>query len=406
AEPAPIQQLATSPAAVQSPGGQAAPMTAAAPGTAADVSTGMAVEVRHLGTAQARIAANDPAGAAVEMKAFIVGWGGVEGPVATKAPDTYSATENKMAQAYALLTSKPPDTVQAAKLIGDIKTGLLPFAQAPVRYTIFDAAIILLREGFEALLVVAALLAFLKKSGNEAKRGWIWSGSAAGLGLSVVIAVVVNVAFAAAAGSSRELLEGVTGLVAAGMLIWMMFWLHSKANISAWNRYVSQSAGRALATNSLISLASIAFLAVLREGAETVLFYVGIAPAISSRDLFAGLAAGATALALVAVLMLVVGVRIPIRPFFLATSALIFFLAFKFVGFGVHSLQVSGRVTAHTAGIPAIGFLGIFPTWETTVMQLALLCGVAAALVLTRHKAEPSADREQPGAMATEAGGI
>src|SRR5207248_9303642 len=119
--------------------------------------------------------------------------------------------------------------------------------------------------------------------------------------------------------------------------------------------------------NSLLSLASIAFLAVLREGAETVLFYVGIAPSISQADLVIGLVAGALVLAVVAVLMLVVGVRIPIRPFFLATSILIFFLAFKFVGFGIHSLQVSGHLVSHAAPIPTVSVAGLFPSWEPTL---------------------------------------
>ncbi|HEX6512261.1 MAG TPA: FTR1 family protein, partial [Chloroflexota bacterium] len=243
--------------------------------------------------------------------------------------------------------------------------------------------IILLREGFEALLVFAALLAFLKRSGNADKQSWIWGGGAAGLALSALIAVVVNVAFAHAGGSSRELLEGVTGLLAAGMLLWMMFWLHSKANIHTWNRYISERSSRALAANSLMSLAAIAFLAVLREGAETVLFYVGIAPAIDTGQLLAGLGIGAAGLLLLAVLMLVVGVRIPIRPFFLVTSVLVFFLAFKFAGMGVHSLQVAGVLTAHTAGyLPTFDFFGVFPTWETSIVQLLILAGTAAGLRL------------------------
>ena len=173
-----------------------------------------------------------------------------------------------------------------------------------------------------------------------------------------------------------------------------MFWLHSKASVGAWSRYISSSASRAMATNSLISLGLIAFLAVLREGAETVLFYVGIAPAINASDLLAGLAVGAASLVVIAVLMLIVGVRIPIRPFFLATSALIFFLAFKFTGFGVHSLQVSGLLRAHAAPIPPVGFLGVFPTWETTALQLAVLLGVALALLLTsEHHDEPQQEQ-------------
>lgn len=357
---------------------------AAGPATAAaENSTSMAQVLSHLDKAQQRIAAGDASGAAAELKAFIQTWPDVEGTVATKAPDTYTATENKMGEAYGFLTSSPPKMAEASKDIADIEAGLRPFAEAPVRYNVFDAAIILLREGFEALLVVGALLAFVRRSGNPSQQGWIWGGGAIGLAVSAVIAVVVNVAFAAAGGSSRELLEGVTGLVAAGMLVWMMFWLHSKANVGAWTHYISKSAGRALATNSLMSLSLIAFLAVLREGAETVLFYVGIAPAISPSDLFAGLAIGAVLLGVLAVLMLVVGVRIPIRPFFLATSALIFFLAFKFTGFGVHSLQVAGVLQSHTAPVPSVGVIGLFPTWETTGLQLALLTGVALALWLT-----------------------
>ncbi len=375
---------------IQRYSGATTPASAAPRSAPADASTGMAALVKRLDAAEARIDAGDTPAAAQEMKAFIAGWPDVEGVVAAKSPSTYASTEDKMAQAYGLLTANPPKPAEARKLIGEMEDDLRPFAEAPVRYNTFDAAIILLREGFEALLVVGALLAFLKRTGNASKQNWIWGGGAVGLALSALIAVVVNVAFANAGGSSRELLEGVTGLVAAAMLIWMMFWLHSKASVGAWSRYISSSASKALATNSLFSLGLIAFLAVLREGAETVLFYVGIAPAISAGDLLAGLAIGAGCLAVVAVLMLAVGVHIRIRPFFLATSALIFFLAFKFTGFGVHSLQVAGRVAAHTAPVPAIGFLGLFPTWETTALQLALLVGVGLALLLTsQHHDEP-----------------
>ncbi len=352
----------------------------------------MSGQLRYLDTAQQRIAANDAAGAAAQIKAFIAGWPEVEGTVATKAPETYTRTENEMAQAYGYLTSTPPALSQAAAVIGDMQTSLSAFAGPTVQYGVFDAAIILLREGFEALLVFAALLAFLKRSGNGAKQTWVWMGGGAGLALSVVIAVIVNVAFAKAGGSNRELLEGVTGLVAACMLVWMMFWLHSKSNVSTWNRYISHQTSRALATNSLLSLAAIAFLAVLREGAETVLFYVGIAPAINTSDLLLGLGAGAAGLAVVATLMLAVGVRIPIRPFFLLTSVLVFFLAFKFSGMGVHSLQVAGKLQAHTPGfLPSMDFFGVFPTWETTIVQMVLVIGTAAGLALTRHHEEAPA---------------
>jgi len=358
---------------------------AASPGAATQASPvgDMTGQLRLLSDAQQRISAKDAAGAAQDIQGFIRGWPEVEGAVAAKDAPTYTRIENEMAQAYGLLTSTPPNFSQASSVLSDMQTSLAPYAQQ-VRYGMFDAAVILLREGFEALLVFAALLAFLKRSNNGDKQGWIWAGGGAGLALSVVIAIVVNVAFARAGGSSRELLEGVTGLVAAGMLLWMMFWLHSKSNVHSWNRYISERSSRALAANSLAGLALIAFLAVLREGAETVLFYLGIAPGIETSQLLAGLAVGGALLVVVAVLMLVVGVRIPIRPFFLVTSVLVFFLAFKFAGMGVHSLQVAGFLQAHSAGyLPSVDFFGVFPTWDTTLVQLVILLGTALGLRLT-----------------------
>src|SRR5207247_827354 len=108
--------------------------------------------------------------------------------------------------------------------------------------------------------------------------------------------------------------------------------------------------------------------------AETVLFYVGIAPSISLGDLALGLGVGAAGLALIGVLMLVFGVRVPIRPFFLGTSVLIYYLAFKFVGTGLHALQVAGLLSATPRPfLPGNEVIGLFPTVETTVVQAALL---------------------------------
>jgi high-affinity iron transporter len=184
----------------------------------------------------------------------------------------------------------------------------------------------------------------------------------------------------------------------------MMFWLHGKANVKAWNKYISERSQRAIAANSLMSLTAIAFLAVLREGAETILFYVGIAPGIDTSQLLLGIGAGAAGLLILAVLMLLVGVRIPIRPFFLVTSALVFFLAFKFAGTGVHSLQVAGVLSAHTPGyLPTSEFFGVYPTWETSIMQLVILTvtGIGFALTSGGHDAQhaPRAAASSPASL-------
>lgn len=341
--------------------------------------------VARIERAQARLDAGDVAGAAAEVEAFRTDWTDVEGLVKARSAQAYTAIENNMARAYALLTQQPPDGPAARAVLAQMKSDLAPYVQAEARYGVLDAAIILLREGLEALLVVAALLAFLKKTDNADKGRWVWAGSGVGIAASVLVAFIVNIAFSrAAAGSNREMLEGVTGLVAGAMLVYVSYWLHSKASLSTWQQYIRDKSTAALARNSLISLALIAFLAVFREGAETVLFYVGIAPSITLGDLVLGLGLGAAGLAIIGVLVLAFGVRLPIRPFFLGTSVLVYYLAFKFVGTGIHALQVAGVVGATPSSyLPDSGLLGLYPTWETTAAQATLLLA-AAAVILAR----------------------
>jgi high-affinity iron transporter len=343
----------------------------------------------HLDAALAALDRGDAATANAEVVAFRNDWTDVEVVVKGRSIDTYGAIENDTAAALSLLGTRPADTAGAHEAVARIRTAIEPFAGPSGTYGVFDAAVILLREGFEALLVVAALLAFMAKSGNADKRKWIWTGSGAGILASVGVAVLVNVVFSAstAVGANREILEGVTGLFAAVMLVYVSYWMHSKSNISSWQRYIRDKSTSALARNSLLSLALIAFLAVFREGAETALFYLGIAPSIALGDLALGLAIGAAGLAALGVVMLVFGVRIPIRPFFLVTSLLVYYLAFKFVGAGIHALQVAGIVPATSGSfLPDIGFFGVFPTWETTAVQLALLAAAIGFILYERAR--------------------
>ena len=333
---------------------------------------------------------NDIKAASEEISTFRREWPIVEGTVKANSPAVYESTENNMAKAYGFLTQSAPDAGSAKMVIRQMKTDLLPFSQGELHYGIFDAMVILLREGLEALLVLAALFAFLKRTGNSSKNVWLWIGSGLGILASVIIAVAINIIFSkTAAGANRELLEGVTGLVAAGMLIYVSVWLHSKASLGAWNKYIDTTVSSALARNSLVSLAIIAFLAVFREGAETILFYVGIAPGISTANLIIGIGLAIASLAIIGALLLFFSVRIPVSPFFRITSLLIFYLGFKFIGTGVHALQVAGKLPATGASfLPTNSWLGIYPTWQTAIPQAILLCLGAAYLIYSRSKRE------------------
>ena len=327
----------------------------------------------------------DAEGAFNNMRSFQTQWLDVEGQVKTRSAQTYRSTEDNMARASSLLRANPPAFADALVTMHAMRQELAPLVEQPARYGVLDAAIILLREGLEALLVVAALLAFLNKSGHADKQRWIWTGAGVGVLLSIVVAFVIQRVFSTAtAGASRELVEGLTGLVAAVMLLYVSYWLHSKSSLHAWQTYVRERTSAALAGGGMFSLSLISFLSVFREGAETSLFYIGIAPSIAGQDLALGIGLGTLALTVIGVVMLVFGLRIPLRPFFLVSSVLLYYLAFKFIGTGLHALQVAGVLPATPVAVPSWDPIGLFPTWETTLPQLALLVIAACVLILSR----------------------
>jgi high-affinity iron transporter len=266
---------------------------------------------------------------------------------------------------------------------------LEPIADGSATYGVFDASIIMLREGLEALLVVSALVAFLKKSGNDGEQHWIWGGAGMGVVLSIGLALTLQQVFSrAGAALGSEIIEGIIGLAAAAMLFYVSYWLHSKAHLGAWQRYIREKSTAALARGSMLSLGLVALLAVFREGAETSVFYLGIAPSIALGDLVLGVALGTLALVAAGFVILALGRRLPLRPFFLASSALIYYLGFKFVGTGLHALQVAGVLPATPAPVPSSDVFGFYPTWETMLPQLALLA-IAAAVVWLSARHQP-----------------
>jgi high-affinity iron transporter len=355
-----------------------APTTAASPSDTASVST----LLDQLGSAQAAVARNDYAGASARIQAFESTWLDVEGQVKTRSADDYRQTETDAALAATLISQSSPD---AGSVLARMAARLQPYQQAQ-HYGIFDASIILLREGLEALLVIGALSAVLKRSAARAGQAWLWSGAAAGLALSVGLGLAIQAFFGAMiTPANRELLEGVIGLFAAAMLIYVSYWLHNKATLGGWQQYIKQQTAQALHGGRLVGIAVLAFLAVFREGGETALFYLGMASSISNADLLVGLAIGFGILAVLGVGMIALGVRVPMRPFFAVASVLVFYLCFKFVGTGIHALQVAGLVPSASATLlPSIDFLGIYPTWQTSAVQIVLLGAAIAYLLRNR----------------------
>ncbi|TME34489.1 MAG: iron permease [Chloroflexi bacterium] len=342
-----------------------------------------------LADARAALAKSDYATATARLKSFQTTWVAVEGEVKTRSANDYRQTETDMGLASGLAGQGSPE---ALAVVDRMAARLQPYQQAQT-YGIFDAAIILLREGLEALLVIVALSAFLKKSGSLGGQRWLWGGAVSGLLGSVALGLAIQASLGAVINpSNREVMEGLIGLFAAGMLVYVSYWLHSKASLGGWQTYINQRTTRAVAGGQLLGLAVLAFLAVFREGAETSLFYLGMASNISNTDLLIGLGLGFGLLAALGMLMIVAGVRIPMRPFFTVASLLVFYLCFKFVGTGIHALQVAGVIPDGGATLlVSVDAIGLYPTWPTTIAQLFLL--TAAAWVVLRPRLAPNAVR-------------
>ena len=263
--------------------------------------------------------------------------------------------------------------------------------------TFFQSFLIILREGFEAILVIGAICAFLLKTGNRARLRSIWTGTALGLVASAATAVVLQTVLQSMP-ASREIIEGATMLLAVAVLFSVSYWLISKVEAARWQQFIREKVTTALQHGGGSALAFVAFLAVYREGAETALFYQALFG--EGKDamgpIVLGIVAGAVVLAVVFTLFYRFGVRLPLRQFFAATSVVLYYMAFVFAGKGIRELQEGNVVPITTIpGFPSVDAMGIYNTVETLLAQLVLVALFVFAVVKTfwpsRSVALPSA---------------
>jgi high-affinity iron transporter len=249
----------------------------------------------------------------------------------------------------------------------------------------WQSFLIILREGFEAILVIGAVVAFLIKMGHRERLRSIWLGVVLAIVASAVTALLIKTIFAAMP-LSRELVEAVSLLIAVVVLFSVSYWLISKVEAAKWQQFIRGKVTHALEHGGGGALMLVAFLAVYREGAETALFYQALFSTGQhlAVPLLLGIVAGFAAPAVIFVLFYRFGVKIPMRPFFTVTSLLLYYMAFVFAGRGIRELQ-EGNVLPMTyvPHVPHVDWLGLFPTVETLLAQTILLALFVFALVKT-----------------------
>lgn len=254
---------------------------------------------------------------------------------------------------------------------------------------------ILLREGFEAMLVIMALVTYLRRTDPE-RVNIVWYGVLWALVASLLTAWVMTSIYEVS-GAAREALEGTTMLIAAAVLFYVSYWLISKRESDRWQQYINGQIDKAVERGSVYALGFAAFLAVYREGAETVLFYQALALGSSGQTmaLVSGFLLALVSLVILFYLMRSATMRLPMGLFFGVTAVLLYYLAFVFVGKGVLELQEARWIAVTPLEwAPQIEWLGVFPTRESLMAQLIFLLPLPVAwwILSQRRRKAAAAD--------------
>lgn len=357
----------------------------------------LAVARAKLDRARVAVARDDRAAARGEIiDAYLDGIEPAEGPLRSLDVSVVNELERRFGALRARLDSgASPAEIDAgiAALIGEVTRADLLLGKPKERSfvsTAISSAGILLREGVEAALLIAALLGIATQAGLGDRKRWVHAGYLSALALGLVT-WFASARLIALSGARREMIEGVTALLATLVLFYVSFSLLAKKEVARWMKFLRAqvSPGRAAA-----SLFGVAFLAAYREAFETVLFYQALVSTnASATAALVGALGGAVVLAAIVLAYSRAGRFAPPQVFFKVSSYLLYALAVVFVGQGIAALQLTGAIPIHPIATLSIPALGIHPTIETCAAQLFLVALAALAGILSSRSSTPSAPR-------------
>jgi high-affinity iron transporter len=350
----------------------------------------------------ARYEAGDRAQAEeLALSAYLDGFEPVEGVLATRNGGLMTRVEAAMAGFRTAISRGVPaaelrqELGKIETLLGEAEAALAPEAASDLS-TFLGAFTILLREGLEALLVVIAMIAFLRKADRPEMLRYVHGGWIAALGAGFATWVAATTLLDIS-GASREITEGFGALLAAVVLLSVGIWMHGKAQAQEWQRYIREKMSRALSRRSAWFLFGLAFVVVYREVFETILFYAALWTPDAGGTILGGALSATALLALIAWAMLRYSRKLPITQFFAYSAILIAVLAVVLAGKGVGALQEAGMIgVTPVPGVPRITAVGLFPTAEALAAQAITL---AAILLGFRSNKRP---RTEPVAAAAE----
>lgn len=358
----------------------------------ADESSSMAVA--RAGLEQARGLAKagrwDEARKAV-VDAYLLGLEPIEPTLRARDPKLVDALEQGFTRTRLAAQNHDGFDAQVDSLLAQLSEKNAP-TKGDFWSVFFASLIILLREGFEATIVVGALLAVMKKMGATAQvrivhAGWI----------SALVFGVVAFLFGQSllAGANREWLETVVALFAVGLLLYAALWLNARVNISAFMGELRGKMKDALGSGSAIGLFTISFTSVGRETVETALFLQGLA-GDSREGVLWGSLAGGVALVVLVLFVRTVGFKLPMKTLFNASTVMLVATAVMLLGKGLHGLQELGVLPLSPLRFFTVDALGIYPDAITLLPQVVLAAAPLLWWVLTRQR--PASPIPPPGA--------
>jgi high-affinity iron transporter len=360
-----------------------------------------------LDIAQARLAASLEAFRAGEreraldlaVSAYLDGFEHAEPALNVVDPELRNRVEGEFIQYRAALRAgRAPAEVEAigqalAAQLGQAEARLAGDGLGPTAVFV-GALTILAREGLEAVLLVVAIFGVLTRAGRRDALRFVHAGWIAALAAGAATWWIAS-RFVAVSGASREVVEGVSALVATAILFYVSYWLLSKTEATRWQAFLDDRLAGALSRGSLGALTAVTFVAVYRECFETVLFFQALsaqAGPAGEAPLVAGIGAGLILLAVLALTVFRFGQRMPMRRFFAASSLLLYGLAIVLAGHGIAALQEAGWIPATPLSLFRFEWLGIYPTWQGLALQGALVCAAffALPLVVGGFRREPT----------------
>lgn len=314
------------------------------------------------------------------MKSFIELWPSIEGEVSTRNYKLYTRVE----QETPVIMVKGQDPTYQTKLQSLIDE--LKQINKASQYSYWDVTLIVLREGLEAMLIVLALVASLQSLKAKRPLAYVYAGTGTGLLASIALALALTALLPTIfSGVARELIEAVTGFFAVVTLTLVGIWLHRSSSLASWQAYIDRQLAAYQRTGRLWTLFGVSFLAVFREGAETILFLVGILSKISFWEMLLGISLATLILALVWLVLKYLANRLSLPWLFKILTIGIYVLAFKILGVSIHTLIVTRYLPANPivwGNLQAIEWLGFYPTWWTVASQALYLLGLVLIFFL------------------------